>query len=44
MEIIKNGIQPSVKGPEDWFTGAVRIDPLFGEERSNKRSRCTSDL
>ena len=29
MEIIKNGKQPSVKGPEDWFTGNVRIDPLF---------------
>ncbi|HTL18423.1 MAG TPA: cupin domain-containing protein, partial [Patescibacteria group bacterium] len=21
--------QPSSKGPADWFTGAVRIDPLF---------------
>lgn len=29
MEIIRNGAQASVKGPEDWFTGAVRIDPLF---------------
>ena len=29
MEIIKNGTQASVKGPEDWFTGEVRIDPLF---------------
>ncbi|MCB0666342.1 MAG: cupin domain-containing protein, partial [Saprospiraceae bacterium] len=29
MEIIKNGKQPSIKGPEDWFTGSVRIDPLF---------------
>ncbi|HWB27489.1 MAG TPA: cupin domain-containing protein [Chitinophagaceae bacterium] len=29
MEIIKNGVQPSAKGPADWFTGAVRIDPLF---------------
>jgi quercetin dioxygenase-like cupin family protein len=28
MEIIKNGTQPSVEGPEDWFTGSVRIDPL----------------
>src|SRR5205807_2463514 len=23
------GSQPSTKGPADWFTGAVRIDPLF---------------
>jgi quercetin dioxygenase-like cupin family protein len=29
MEIIRIGSQPSSKGPEDWFTGAVRIDPLF---------------
>jgi quercetin dioxygenase-like cupin family protein len=29
MDIIKTGSQPSAKGPEDWFTGAVRIDPLF---------------
>jgi quercetin dioxygenase-like cupin family protein len=28
MEIKKSGSQPSAKGPEDWFTGAVRIDPL----------------
>jgi len=29
MEIKSSGSQPSVKGPEDWFTGTVRIDPLF---------------
>lgn len=29
MEIKRNGSQPSRKGPADWFTGAVRIDPLF---------------
>jgi quercetin dioxygenase-like cupin family protein len=29
MEIKTSGSQPSVKGPEDWFTGTVRIDPLF---------------
>lgn len=29
MEITKIGSQPSAKGPEDWFTGMVRIDPLF---------------
>ncbi len=28
MEIKKNGSQPSGKGPAEWFTGAVRIDPL----------------
>lgn len=29
MEITKIGSKPSVKGPDDWFTGTVRIDPLF---------------
>ena len=29
MEIKRCGSQPSNKGPADWFTGAVRIDPLF---------------
>lgn len=29
MEIKRIGSQPSNKGPADWFTGAVRIDPLF---------------
>ncbi len=29
MEIKKVGSQPSNKGPAEWFTGTVRIDPLF---------------
>ncbi len=29
MEIKRSGSQPSAKGPADWFTGVVRIDPLF---------------
>jgi quercetin dioxygenase-like cupin family protein len=29
MEITRSGAQPSAKGPSDWFTGAVRVDPLF---------------
>jgi quercetin dioxygenase-like cupin family protein len=29
MEIKRAGSQPSVKGPAEWFTGSVRIDPLF---------------
>jgi quercetin dioxygenase-like cupin family protein len=29
MEITRSGSQPSVKGPAEWFTGTVRIDPLF---------------
>jgi quercetin dioxygenase-like cupin family protein len=29
MEIKRNGSQPSVKGSAEFFTGEVRIDPLF---------------
>jgi quercetin dioxygenase-like cupin family protein len=29
MDIKRNGSEPSKKGPGDWFTGTVRIDPLF---------------
>jgi quercetin dioxygenase-like cupin family protein len=29
MEIKRNGTQPSGKGPADYFTGTVRVDPLF---------------
>ncbi|MDE2231973.1 MAG: cupin domain-containing protein [Candidatus Omnitrophica bacterium] len=29
MDIKRIGSQPSNKGPDDWFTGTVRIDPLF---------------
>ena len=29
MNITRAGTQPSGKGPADWFTGTVRIDPLF---------------
>jgi quercetin dioxygenase-like cupin family protein len=29
MEIRRAGSQASGKGPSEWFTGTVRIDPLF---------------
>ena len=29
MDITRAGSKPSGKGPADWFTGIVRIDPLF---------------
>ena len=32
MEIKRIGSQRSGKGPDDWFTGAVRIDALFQRE------------
>ena len=31
MKIKRNGSQPSIKGSAEWFTGSVRIDPLFEE-------------
>ncbi|MBL0371450.1 cupin domain-containing protein [Rhizobium sp. KVB221] len=33
MEIRRVGSQASGKGPQEWFTGTVRIDPLFGVVR-----------
>ncbi len=29
MQIKRVGTQPSVKGTSQWFTGTVRVDPLF---------------
>jgi quercetin dioxygenase-like cupin family protein len=29
MEIIRNGTRPSGRGAAEWFTGSVRLDPLF---------------
>jgi quercetin dioxygenase-like cupin family protein len=29
MDIKRSGSQPSTKGPTEYFTGTVRIDPLF---------------
>ena len=29
MNIKRVGSQPSTQGPSEWFTGTVRIDPLF---------------
>jgi len=41
MELKRNGIQPSAIGPEQYFTGHVRIDPLF-EAPEPARARCAS--
>ena len=32
MKITRAGTNPSAKGPDTWFTGTVRIDPLFQAE------------
>jgi quercetin dioxygenase-like cupin family protein len=29
MKITRNGAQPSGKGPQEYFSGTVRVDPLF---------------
>ncbi len=36
MKITRAGATPSKKGPEDWFTGSVRIDPLFTAEEPGR--------
>ena len=41
MEIKRSGSQPSGKGPADWFTGAVRIDPLI-QPIAPARAACAS--
>jgi quercetin dioxygenase-like cupin family protein len=38
MEITRVGSQPSGKGAADWFTGAVRVDPLFQSNESRRAS------
>ncbi len=32
MKITRSGVQPSAKGPSEWFTGVVRIDPLYAAQ------------
>jgi quercetin dioxygenase-like cupin family protein len=41
MEIKRVGSQPSGQGPADWFTGSVRIDPLF-QAPDPARLQCAS--
>ena len=41
MQITRPGTQPSAKGPGDWFTGSVRIDPLF-QPNDARRSAAAS--
>ncbi|NVO27244.1 cupin domain-containing protein [Donghicola sp. C2-DW-16] len=32
MKITRSGTNPSIPGPADWFTGTVRVDPMFQAE------------
>ncbi len=36
MEITKNGQLESFPGPSEWFTGSVRIDPIFQKKKVTK--------
>lgn len=38
MRIYRNGSRPSVKGPAAYFTGDVRIDPLFDPSEPGRTS------
>lgn len=38
MKIIRSGTAPSMPGPEEWFTGTVRVDPLFTAEEPGRTS------
>jgi quercetin dioxygenase-like cupin family protein len=41
MEITRVGSKPSVKGPEAWFTGLVRVDPLFDPNDARRSGAAT---
>jgi quercetin dioxygenase-like cupin family protein len=41
MEITRAGSQPFTKGPEDWFTGTVSIDPLFSANETRRGAAAT---
>jgi quercetin dioxygenase-like cupin family protein len=36
MDIKRIGSQPSASGPSEWFTGRVRIDPLFSADEPSR--------
>lgn len=36
MQIQKNGSQPSTWGASEWFSGTVRVDPLFQPEEPSR--------
>jgi len=41
MEITRIGTQPSGKGPDEWFSGSVRIDPLFQPNENRRAAAAT---
>ena len=36
MKITRSGSKPSARGPGDWFTGSVRIDPMFNPDAPDR--------
>lgn len=38
LQIARNGSQASAKGPADYFTGTVRVDPLFLKPQAPART------
>jgi quercetin dioxygenase-like cupin family protein len=38
IKILRNGTQPSTKGPAERFTGTVRVDPLFAAQDPSRVS------
>ncbi|KQS95542.1 cupin domain-containing protein [Rhizobium sp. Leaf386] len=41
MKIKRNGSTPSGQGPADWFTGTVRVDPLFAANEARRSAAAT---
>lgn len=41
MQITRVGTKPSGKGPADWFTGAVRVDPMFDANDARRSAAAT---
>ena len=41
MEIKRNGSQPSVQGPSDYFTGSVRVDAPFSSSGDARTAGAT---
>lgn len=38
LQIARNGTQASAKGPADYFSGTVRVDPLFLQPQGSARA------
>ena len=38
MDIKRSGSEPSAKGPAEYFTGSVRVDPLFRPQEPSRTS------